>query len=523
MLNSELFLWMQNLSSQTNDLTAENKKNERANEDLFLPVVGLVTEENTSKTFEQHIPSESVLPEELVSEESSEKTVEDVLFQPKTRSKEETSLPKPLLTPEEEAATWKDYRGPLFGKLNRESAFYRFYGSEKKDPLRQTDAGELKTSNSISEYERSRSNKQRKIQAAALAEEISRKQKFISEQAGRMRKNRLVLLGIGLILLISLVTVSFSSFKSAHTAPEADPKLNVVISPDNDNYVNKYRSDDIEILVSYSENIDNEDSDDIAVIESEDMDELSGKLVSSEPDDPFIIISEGSVQAMEQDGLSSGTIDLIEIGAGMADSKESPVSGNDKIEVQRTAGETRRTTAAGMGKTAQRASTRADRRDSSSSIALTRKTPPRSPGIRQDKIYSAMKSEKYVDAINLSKSNLERNSTDKLSFFSLGLALYATSNFSGATEAFYACFKFNDPSLPDFLVEEFDSHESLMNLYINYPGVDLLIRAVELNPKNKSLYINLFLSNIKSEKPRAASEIYTVILNHARKHGPNTK
>jgi tetratricopeptide (TPR) repeat protein len=127
------------------------------------------------------------------------------------------------------------------------------------------------------------------------------------------------------------------------------------------------------------------------------------------------------------------------------------------------------------------------------SAKLTRASSSAENSIMQDAIFSAIRNERYIDAINFLKGNLEKNSKDRLSFFYLGLTFYASSDFSGATRAFYACLNLDSHGLPDFLVEEFDSAESLENLYINYPGVELLIKSVELNPRDKSLYLNLFL------------------------------
>lgn len=547
------------------------------------------------------IPEEEVTLPESVSlgiEEDTPPTMpeEEVLLSEPVvlQIEEDPILDKPSLTPEEEAATWKDYKGALFDELNKESAFDKSYGLEKKSKEQQyksdtdvdvdqsiraesltleqdvfspepeavitPEADEYETS--TSEYEAPRFySHNKKMHAAALAEEYRKNKRIVSEQAGRMRKRRLIWLGIVLFLLVVSIVASVSYFSSAKSDSKVDPDLNksvsgtdgnvgIVHSPDvgipasdmisiSPDVEGKYEvSEDIAVFVS--EDINGAESDDLSLI-SEDISSEAGNqnaassgevkaVNASAPDINETLVAEDNNATIVTAGENKNTTIETEIIATEAEisATETKQTTNESkkttIETNKKANETKNTTNASKKATitkpvatVEKAPAKAGSQ-TSPSVKSTGKELAGGVDLTKDKAYSAIKSKQYTDAISLSQGNLEKNPNDKFSFYSLGLALYATSNFSGATEAFFTCLRFSDPRLPDYMVEQFDSAENLKNLSANYPGVDLLIRAVDLNPKNKSLYINLFLSNLKSEKPRAASEIYSAVLNHAKKH-----
>ena len=544
--------------SKSDDWEAEKRK-DLTNANLSLLVVDLAAKYKKDETFEQQqIPSENIdleEPEELLEnieytepeileehEESFSEYKDETVLSSQADSllsEEDVSLNKSLLTPEEKASTWKDYKGILFDELNnRETTFDKNDDLEVKIPQHQIEDN-FEVSKETSEDEIFGYTYRNRKNGVVLAEEYRKGERQFSEQSGMIRKKRFILLGLCLFLLIALIAASIPFFKPEVSKKIIDKTLNKsVLSPDIDK--NAYSTD-----VRIPSFDPNRISPDV-----ESRDEESGNSIITDPDDTERVTVESISSVLSQDAvvLESDKLPLIAgdseqsadqskaVAVITASANNPDITETKKNDRQRkvSANEARKTTSEAKTRKrpandTKRASNEVSRTTtflsaravSSTPIRLTGKELPKGADASQERIYSAIRSMNYDEAVNLSKGNLEKDPTDKLSFFSLGLALFSASDFSGATEAFYTCLKFNDSRLPDYMVEEFDSGEHLKNTYINYPGIDLIIRAVELNPQSKSLYVNLFLSNLKSENPRLASEIYQAVLNHAKKHGSN--
>ena len=383
-----------------------------------------------------------------------------------------------------------------------------------------------------------RAREEKRARANAFTEEYLKSREMITKQSSKMRKKQLVWFSVGFVSLFTLTIVTVLFFFRGTIDTTIGQKLPIVISKNNDdnssgsvineaasNSANSYASDDGKF------NVVIDASDDSNALNTFIASVLGQSWQGAGSIDSLNTSEDNIEKIAEQNIASSDSVDVGVIIVENAINKEKPIpkeapSGitQASAETKKTASATRRTTVnppRTSGGTATRTATRASSQSMGSSARSTRVTSQTAIDLTQNRIFSAIKDERYFEAIDLSKSNLEKNSKDRLSFFFLGVAYYASSDFSGATRAFYACLNLDSPGLPDFLVEEFDSAESLESLFINYPGVDLLIRSVELNPQDKSLYLNLLLSNLKSEKPMLASEIYNAVLNHAQKRGLN--
>ena len=533
---------MKSTPSQSDDWEA-GKKKDLTNEYLSLLVVDLAVKKEKDETFEQqHIPPENISleePEELVeNKEYAEPEILEEHEESFSEDEDDAVLPfqaDSLLTPEEEASTWKDYKGALFDEYNNRETTIDKPKDDVKIPQHKIE-NEFKASKETSEDEGLGFSYRNRKSGATLADEYRESERHFSEQSGTARKKRLILLGLCLFLLIALIAASIPFIKSKVSDKIIIDTLNKsLISPDIDK--NAYSKDVKTLSSDISPDVGSgyEEPNSITITDPNGTERIPDKSISFDLSQDAVVL--GSVKSPLVSGDSEqamGKSNVVNVITVSADSPD--IIGIRKNEGQRnaSANEARKTTSEvkprkrpanntrrasnGYSRTSAPISVRVG---SSSPITFTGKELPTGADTAQEKIYSAIRSMNYIEAANLSKSSLEYNSTDKYSFFSLGLALYSMSDFSGATAAFYTCLKFNDSQLPNYLVEEFDSGEHLKNTYIDYPGIDLIIRAVELNPQNKSLYVNLFLSNLKSEKPRLASEIYQAVLNHAKKHGSN--
>jgi tetratricopeptide (TPR) repeat protein len=388
----------------------------------------------------------------------------------------------------------------------------------------------------ISDEELARSYEEKKERAAAFAEEYRNSRKLILEHNGKIRKNHIIWLGAGFVsvLILTIACVLFFYSRREDPAAHFNP---AIIARDN---VDR-NADDLVVHVSDSDDLSGK-SFDIAANDFVDGSKTSDEVISSdlgkiafiaEAEKPSLSSDAGVDQTNMKNTASSGSpsIDII-IAYNTGDKEKTAAQkivnrlkeiSNVTTRAAVTANETRKMPVINTAKlnTDRKATTDVHSTSVGSPVKSTKAYSSISVDSTQNSALTAIKNERYIEAIELSKGNLERNPNDRLSFFSLGVALYATLDFSGAAKAFYACLTLDSHILPDFMVEEFDSTESLENLFINYPGVESLIRSVELNPQNKSLYLNLFLSNLKSESPRETSEIYYAILNHAEKLGLN--
>ena len=514
-------------------------------DDMYFPVTARVDAPRSENVFfpvsilasldkESDIPTET----EIEDDEPSK----SILY---IQNEDELTYDKLISIPDEETVEWKDYK---------EDQFNGFYIEEKTDPVETEDnlvqSTDESDSNKQETVDDSKSNvhipqepdkkdevprgfsddeimrayEDRKARMAALEEEYRESQRIISEQIAGKGKKVLVWVGSGLVFLFALMIASLLLFYSGETDPNID------------------------LYTSASNNLS---STNVAVSISEDNAETTnGKISSSLEQNTVSSVTPESSQVTAQNVISSEPANRETITVGNRETKEQytpAVTGNDarrttdsvRAEGRTPARATNVTPPVQTARTTRVAppvqTARATRVAPSVQPArAAHAAPPVQPTraapaqparayshYTQDEIFSAIRNEKYADAINLSKRNLERNPKDRLSFFSLGVAYYASSDFNGATRAFYACLTLDRPALPKFMVEEFDTNESLRKLFINYPEVELLIRAVELNPQDKPLYLNLFLSSLKSENPRDNSDIYYAILRHANKHGTN--
>ena len=416
---------------------------------------------------------------------------------------------------------------------------------EKSKTIIHDEPEKNKKSDEISEDELIRAYEEKKARAAAFAEEYRKSRKEIIEHNGKIRKNHIMWLGLGFICIVVLTISSvlyFFSEKVMEPARGFNPSVLISIddSVNTHGFVAKVSDSDGFNSMSFVAESKNEESKDISVygfvngskspdgVVSSDFGKTvfnanSGKLSFSSQDDINHSVDNNVVSPVptSTDIVIADRIDNKKKAIQKGSGNSMRVKANDTGRTVRTVNEARKTTAVNSAKVNRKVAPMVYVKNTSSPAEYREEYSYRGVDSTQESIFSAIRNERYIEAINMSKINLERNPKDRLSFYSLGIALYATSDFPGATRAFYACLAFDSPNLPGFMVEEFDSAESLENLYVNYPDVESLIRSVEINPRDKSLYLNLFLSNIKSERPRDTSEIFYVIYNHAERHGSN--
>ena len=543
--------------------------------DIFERHIPLEAKEADDIFERRHAPEdngqEEFIFESIILEDSFKKIINDLSSQTQqnltSQNEENYSNVEPLLAIEEEAAAQGSDKVDLLSSLYIEENFSSVKTQESLDQAKD-ESNSLTTETTsevkietiihdepkknenladLTEDELSRAYEEKKARAAAFAEEYRKSREEIIEHNGKIRKNHILWLGLSFICVLVLTIASvlyFLSEKTMEPARDFDPSIFI------SNIIDK-NADDFEDIVldsNYLNSIssDNEsrfeESEDIAVFGVTEGSRLSDSVVSSDlGQSAYVAKSEDSInQSGVINIVSSEPVSIDFIIVERIDNDRRPVNKNtgnnvkskvnETVRISRTAermtgttSETAKSSEIDSVKVNRMVSSRVYSRNISPPVRSTEKYSRKGVDSTQNNIFSAIKSERYHEAINLSKINLERNPKDRLSFYSLGIALYAISDFSGATRAFYNCLAFDSPNLPAFMVEEFDSAESLENLYINYPGVESLIRSVEINPKDKSLYLNLFLSNIKSEKPRENSEIYYAIYNHAERHGSNNQ
>jgi tetratricopeptide (TPR) repeat protein len=546
------------------------EKIEQTNEDLRFPIAALTPESKVDEISEQQIPIENeshidTISEDTISEDSSEETADFPSYTPQQDSLHE-SEEEPLLTlgeeTDEEGNKGEQFEGLSIGEedissvsaeetLNQDQDELYSYRAERindeKNDVRYEEPKKEETSTTITDEEMLRSFKEKKARAVALAEENRENRKTAFKQVLMNRKKYILWLGLGFVSVCTLTVASVLYFYSEKIDPMKDFDPLVYISDSADKNVHNLElkaqvSDDSNSFVS-----GNEMSKDVVVYNNG---KISDGVVSSDlrlitsganyEKSPFV--SEDNInQNVAQNIIPPESVETRIIFVDNTENKGKSVPKDTKNEVRITTSELRKTTsrtsitASETRKATSETRTtvvipakangeptaKVERKYTGSFVKSTGKRSPIDMNLTQDKTFSAIRDERYLEAINLSKSNLEKNPKDRLSFFFLGVAFYASSDYSGATKAFYACLGLDGPALPDFRVEEFDSTASLEKLFVNYPGVGSLIQSVELNPQDKSLYLNLFLSNLKSEKPKDTSEIYYAILNHAQKHGLN--
>ena len=466
--------------------------------------------------------------------DNSDETMVDLSSQSQqvllSQSDEETSYNEPLLLTKESESTpvQENDKGDLFDALSSNEAsivetrenlsknhvdscsrIKEAANDDRSDINTTKEAVKSEDLATLSGEELYRSYEEKKARAAAFAEEYRESQKLISEQNGKIRKRNIIWLGFGFIsvFVLTISTVLFFYFGITEDQPNGY-NSSIIAGTSSDN-----NSNGLEAMASGSNDL-NSTSSDIAnqneesnndVLDLENKIKTTGEVVASGLEQ-----NERTAEAESKDLIVINIPDDKE----KADIKDTinnmKTASNKTVRASKPASVMRRATITGNKRVNYRSPVNSAENSSQRDVRLS-----------QNRVFSYIESERYFEAINLAKSNLERNPKDRLSFFSLGIAFYATLDFQGATKAFSACLTINKPNLPDFLVEELDSDKSLEDLFINYPGVESLIRSVELNPQDKSLYLNIFLSNLQSEKPIESSEIFDAISSHAEKHGSN--
>jgi tetratricopeptide (TPR) repeat protein len=528
----------------SNDFTSERKG--QAFEDPSFPIVDYVAAIKADEKSEQQIPTESESLIETILGSSSEDSMGVLSIESEqnsfTQDEENESLF--TLTPEEKTdirendriglnvdeglttVEYKDISVEVSNELSREETISD-WKNDAHNPVK-TDTEEKPTS--VPEDKTFRVHEEKKARANSFTEEYLKSREMISEQTKKMKKKQLVWLGISFISLFVLTVAGVIYFFSGTINTLNNNKPPIVISRSNDNnssdsVINEAISDNANSSIS-----DNERFDGIvdAIKDSIKLNTVVASVLEqsnrdAESTDSSLVSEDSAAKTIAQSIASSDSVNLDTIIVGNISDKGEPIqkgTSSGTMQASAQAGNTTsaiRKTTVDPARTIEKPIARSNRQSMGSPARSARADSPVRIDLTKDRIFSAIKDERYTEAIELSKSNLEKNTSDRLSFFFLGVAFYASSDYTGATRAFYACLNLDSPSLPDFLVEEFDSIESLENLFINYPGVDLLIRSVELNPQDKSLYLNLLLSNLKSEKPMETSVIYNAVLNHAQK------
>ena len=545
-------------------------------EDSSFPVAAYATAYKEDETSEQQIPTESVGFEESIPGDRFEERIDFLSShaEQSSFSKSEENESLYTLAPEGKSDFQEDDKTDQFDAINLEE----LSSVESKEVLVdiQEEISRAETISDEKSYARIpyltekeekptpsqedeiiRAREEKKARANAFTEEYMKSREMISEQSRKMRKKQLVMIGISFVSLFVFTVATVLYFFAGATDTLNGTRPPIIVSNNSDNNssglvvsdaisngANKLVSNDdsgfknaLNTIIgsfldqSVQETISDDESNKLpglvtSLVEQSNQGASSADSSSASEDNIDTIVAQ-NIASSESVGLETIVIDNI-VNKEESIQKSAPSgAAQTSAETGKTTGSTRavqseiKRTTVNTARNERKPATRTVRQNTGTSARTTRTHSPAAIDLTQDRIFSAIKDERYDEAIDLSKRNLERNSKDRLSFFSLGVAFYASSDFYGATRAFYACLNIDGPGLPEFLVEEFDSAESLESLFINYPGVDLLIRSVELNPQDKSLYLNLLLSNLKSEKPMETSEVYNAVLNHAQKRGLN--